>query len=204
MGRNSTGARVCSQVNRIELSYLLKKGHLKKGEKNTMIYRWVNGHGQDMGSIALLCYWSEEEIYIRLKYTHTDGGDFDYKVRLTSVPSNLGKGEVLYFICPVSGNRCRVLYSAYGSHKFKARNAFQYRLYYSSQLSSKMNYANDRFWALDKKIKRLQATKYFKHTYNGKPTKKALKLQALRNKQNYYDSQRWGLSNMPLALRKHF
>lgn len=198
MGRNRNTAERCEQSQRIELSYLLKKGHLKKGQINPFTLYWTDGHGQKIGSISVICNWANYERHIELKYTLTgrDGKEYkyNYKIRLTTVPSNLGKGEVLYFVCPVSGNRCRVLYRAFGSHKWHARNAYDYRLYYTSQLSSKSNYLHDRYFALDRQIKRLQPKKYFKHTYNGKPTKAAQRLQRLRSKQIRFNFKRLGVS----------
>jgi hypothetical protein len=59
--------------------------------------------------------------------TKPSGEEFklDYKIQLTSIPSNLGRGEVLYFVCPTSGRRARILYRAYGSHYFKSRQAYR-------------------------------------------------------------------------------
>ncbi|MEM6806805.1 MAG: hypothetical protein AAF696_35720, partial [Bacteroidota bacterium] len=158
MGRCSTGAETCEGSARIELSSLLKAGYLRKGCKVKGSLNWQY-RGSPSGNIGFESVWSEDENYIRLIYTLTERNSeeafkYDYKVFLTSVPSNLGKGNILYFLCPVSGKRCRVLYRAYGSQIWKSRGAYENKLYYSSQLSSKMSYANDRFWNLDRKIEK--------------------------------------------------
>lgn len=206
MGRWSTGAQTCESTKRIELTHLLKQGYLQKGKMTDASYSW-NRRGEPNGEIKIISYLGSKEIYIRLVYSLTDRTDnqkyeYDYKIFLTSIPSNLGKGEVLYFLCPVSGKRCRVLYCAYGYHKWKSREAYQNRLYYGSQTSSKKDYANDRYWALERKIEEIRAKKYFKHTYDGKVTRQAIHLQKLELQKMHWDEIRWSPETFPYTLRK--
>ncbi len=210
MGRSSTGAYCCKDVTRIELSYLLKKKILVRGQRNHTSLVWTNAQNEKVSSIQLLANWTEDEgRYIRLKYTLTKYGtgeqfDYDYKIYLTSVPSNLGKGEVLYFLCPVSNRRCRVLYRAYGYHKWKSREAYDNRLYYECQLSSKLDYANDRYWKLKRQLDKIYEEKYIKYFYKGKPTKRALRIKKTEEERDYWDGERWELHNLPLLFRKGF
>ena len=128
----------------------------------------------------------------------------DYKIYLTTILNNLGKGEVLYFPCPVTGKRCRVLYRAYGYHKWKSREAYNHRLYYDSQISSKMSYANDRFWAIERKIEKIRKSEKIHYTHQGEPTRKARYLESLREQQYYWDIKRWQPECMPKSLRGIF
>ena len=111
MGRRSTGALTTREAFRIELSYLLKNGYIQKGNHIIATLSWTNGSW-----IRIESKYTEEERYLRVKYTLTDSRDgkkheLDYKISLYAKPSNLGKGEVLYFVYPFTHRRCTILYS---------------------------------------------------------------------------------------------
>ena len=57
-----------------------------------------------------------------------------YEVPLVSIPSNLGKGNIWYFLCPKISKRCRKLYSV-GSF-FYHREVF-INVFYESQTRRK-------------------------------------------------------------------
>ncbi len=197
MGRASTGAVTTGEVTRLELSYLLKQGYLK----NSFTFgsmSWTNG-----SSIQISSSIDDDEKYIRVRYSLRDGRDGeikDYKIYLTSVPSNLGRGEVLYFVCPTSGRKARVLYLCYGSSIFKCRKAYSHRIYYQSQQSSKLNFHNDRYWKLDKELQKCK-DRSRKETYQGKPTKLRQRIAYLKTKQDYHDYLRWMI--LPKSMQKH-
>jgi hypothetical protein len=203
MGRNSTGALTTGEASRIELSYLLKKGYIQKGKHITAPLHWNNG-----SSIHIESKYSEEEKYLRVNYTLTDSRDgrkyeLDYKITLYTMPSNLGKGEVLYFVCPQSSNLCRILYRAYGSHLWKCRQAYTYRIYYPIQTSSKINQFNDKYWkaerALEKMYKERATT-----TYKGKITRRAQRIERMEETRYQMDVLRWSPAAFPKSLQKEF
>jgi hypothetical protein len=97
-------------------------------------------------------------------------------VQLISVPSNLGKGVVWYFVCPHTGKRCRKLYLA--DTYFYHRSAFKGCMYEKQTLSKRTRNWDKHFsylYLTDKIYQQINA-KHFKKTYSGKPTKKYLKL----------------------------
>jgi hypothetical protein len=204
MGRWSTGAATTAEALRIELSYLLKSGILKKGCEIASSLQWTNGSTIQIET----SYNTQAGNYIRLIYTQTDREgnktDHDYKIYLTTVPSNIGKGEVLYFQCPESGKNCRILYMAYGCPIWKSKAAYKNRIYYQSQVSSKMNYSNDRYWELNREIEKMYKSRRKQLTYKGKPTRFALRLEQLELLMQEYDHLRWSPLNMPKSLRKFF
>jgi hypothetical protein len=208
MGRDSTGAWTTDECLRIELSYLLKTKYLVRGRITTGSLAW-RYNGNPSGTINILSSWLTGEgqrPYIRLTYTTTDRAtgvkeDRDDTVYLEARPSNLGKGEVLYFICPSSGQRCRILYKAYGSRIWKSRTAYQNRIYYPTQKSSKRNISNDRYWQLESQIDKLTG-KRRPGTYRGKLTKRALRLKRLEFWQDEADYMRFRPEAYPLSLRK--
>lgn len=199
MGRHTTGAIHTKGALRIELKYLLKQGFIKKNCNIQGTLNWSNG-----SSISILTSYTEEEKYIRLVYHITDNttGEkqhYDYKIELAEAPSNLGKGKVLYFVCPVSWNKCRILYKCYGSPKWKCRKAYKTRIYYESQMGSNLGYHNTRYWQLDKQIKELEAQRK-SYSYKGRITKRYIKLQRLKGRQERFDELRWTVG-IPKSLR---
>jgi len=122
-------------------------------------------------------------------------------VQIVFVPSNLGKSEIMYFICPVSHKRCRILYKGYNSPVWKCREAYQNRIYYRGQLSSKKGKYNDRYWELEKQIDDL-LTQRKTYTYKGKLTKRAERIESLKLQKSRMDEMRWSLAAMPVSLQR--
>lgn len=110
-----------------------------------------------------------------------NGEPVNYKIRITSLPSNLGKGDVKYFVCPSTGKHCRKLYLF--SKYFLHREAFT-GLMYQNQIESKSNRYLSKIFNkafLPDEVYQERYKKYFKTHYNGKPTKKYLKLENIIN-----------------------
>lgn len=133
---------------------------------------------------------------IDFKVTHTKNGSFitfdykcngepiNYNVNLISRLSNLGKGEVWFFVCPVTGKCCRKLY-LHGTH-FLHREAYR-GLMYESQIKSQSTRAMykvfDAVYIKDEVYEELYK-KHFKTHYNGKETKR---YKRIMNKINIAD-----------------
>lgn len=185
MGRYPTGAITTGGSIRLELSYLLKNGFIEKNFIKKGSISWNNGN-----SISFISCFDEKEQYIRLIYSNTScqSGEVtsqDYKIQLTTIPSNLGKGEIIYFVCPVSGRRARILYKVYGSLFFKSRLAYRHRIYYSGQICQKPLYDSERFHAIEKQLERLPEGK--KSHYKGKETRLQKKRKELEEKKAYHE-----------------
>ena len=117
----------------------------------------------------------EHRKFITLEYTQ-NGESIKYDVRIESIPSNLGKGEIYYFVCPNTGKHCRKLY--HNSKYFLHREAFRY-LYYEKQNESKKNRRLicilDKVYLKDE-VYNEPYQKHFKTHYNGKITKRYQKI----------------------------
>lgn len=174
MGRYSRGVQTVDSAMRLELTFLMKQGYLIKGQKVRSKIKWPNGC-----QIGLECdcrnYY---DMFLRLSYivTNQDGTNAheDYKVKIEAIPSNLGRGYVLYFVCPVNGSLCRKLYLAYGSLVFKARTAYNNRLYYPQQKDSKVSRILSSPKYYEDKQKEFNLKRSYP-TYKGKPTKRSVK-----------------------------
>lgn len=172
-----------------------------KGFTTHGVLSWSSG-----AKIGYQCKYDDQEAWIKLSYTHKTSNektDYNYKIHFERKPSNLGKGDVLYFICPESQKSCRKLYMAYGYPRFKARQAYRNRIYYPDQLSSKLDRPNDIYWRLKREIED-KDMKHHKVTYNGKITKAEERLRKKRQKRDYYDSIRWNIEYLPSFFRNTF
>ena len=201
MGRYRTGAITTAECMRLEIDKLVKQGLLKKGHEYASNITWTNG-----SAIFITTKYNENEMYLQLRYSNkSKPGELyrvcDYKIRLDTVPSNLSKGEIMYFICPETGRRCKILYMAYGKPKFMCREAFNKRLYYPLQLASKLSIYNDRFWQLERKLEPLLAQRDT-YRYNGKITHRAQRIDRLIAEQNKMDEMRFSYAACPTWLRK--
>lgn len=174
MPKPHTFPTLYNEALQIPISKLKGWGYLDPEQIKSGTLNW-SSNGNPTGSISIKVNTNSEQPYIELDYKYRDEPR-KYKVRLVSLPSNLGKGLIWYFLCPETKKRCRVLYSIGGY--FLHREAFNGCMY-ESQTQSKY------YRQLDKTFGRYFKTddlyiqlykKHFKKTYAGKPTKKYLRL----------------------------
>ena len=195
MPKPHTFPTLYNEALQIPISKLKGWGYLDPEQIKIGTLNW-SSNGNPTGSISIKVNTNSEQPYIELDYKYRDEPR-KYKVRLVSLPSNLGKGLIWYFLCPETKKRCRVLYSIGGY--FLHREAFSGCMY-ESQTQSKY------YRRLDKTFGRYFKTddlyiqlykKHFKKTYAGKPTKKYLRLMEQIQKAEsipYYEIERAMLS----------
>ena len=158
----------------IDISKLKGWGYLDPKQIKSGTLNWSR-NGNPTGSISIQVNTHSEQPYIELDYKYRDEPR-NYKVYLTSTPSNLNKGEIWYFICPQTKKRCRKLYSIGGY--FLHREAFKGCMYETQTFSKKARQVNkmvELFFKSDNLYNELH-NKNFKKTYAGKPTKKYLRI----------------------------
>lgn len=199
MGRHATGAAIVEHTARLCLSFLIKKNLIRKEKLVSGSLSFSNGF-----QMLIECFQGEHEKYVRLIYTSEAESiriDHDYKIKLVAKPSNLGKGEVLYFVCPISNRLCRNLYFANRFRSFVSRQSCPFKIYYRSQLSSKLGKANDQYWAAKATLEKIaQRKEVFK--YQGKKTRYALRVARLSDKQYEAGRIRMLPRSMPLLVRR--
>lgn len=197
MGRWSTGAITTGQCLRLHVSSFVRE--IKQGRSLTNgSISWNTG-----ASITVNLFLNDLSATANLQYGKKDHEgnqqQINYNIPIISTPSNLGKGRIYYFVCPFSGKRCKVLYMGYGSLYFKSREAYRHRIYYPSQLSSRLDKHNDKYWSLERKLEGLRG-KHPKTHYRGKPTKARQRLERMQRKQEYHEEMRWMV--LPVAVMK--
>lgn len=173
MPKPHTFPTLYNEVLQIDISKLKGWGYLNPEQVKSGTLNWSR-NGNPTGSISIEVNTHSEQPYIELNYKYGDEPR-NYKVYLTSTPSNLKKGVVWYFLCPVTKKRCRKLYSIGGY--FLHREAFSGCMY-ETQTQSKKYRQLDKLMAFFE-IENLYSELYkknFKKTYAGKPTKRYLRI----------------------------
>lgn len=161
------------EVLQLDLSKLRKWDYLKPNQSRSGIITWTRNYDTSSISIKVSTF---SEPYIELSYKF-NGELREYRVNLVAVSSNLGVGEVLYMLCPLTKKRCRKLYMVNGY--FLHREAFKGVMYSTQIRSKKERWLDENYGAYfqEEKWKEELNSKYFKKTYAGLPTKKYLRLK---------------------------
>lgn len=172
MARKPSFPALYDNATSFSLSDLKKWGYMYRKMSGTI--RWSIG-GEITSTIGISTNAPKEQIV--LTYTY-QGENIQYNVLLASLPSNLGKGEVLYFICPVSGLRCRKLYFYRGHFVHRKAKPGFYQLQVYGHRDRDLSRAYDMYFVQEKAWE-IVSKKYFKKYYRGKPTKAYLKIRHL-------------------------
>lgn len=175
MPKPYTFPKLYDETFKISLSKLKEWGYLEQGQTKSGRITWSR-NGEPTGSISIFSNTISPLPFIELNYKYGDE-DRRYKVYLTSIPSNIGKGAIWYFVCPQTKQLCRILYSFEGY--FLHREAFNGCMYESQTHSKKYRRYNKvlgAYFRLDDMYGQLYQ-KHFKKTYAGRYTKKYLRIK---------------------------
>ena len=174
MPKPHTFPTLYDEVKTVSITFLTKHGYLKPNQLKVGSVHWSR-NGENIGSISIRVCTHSENLFLEFDYK-CNQVPIKYKVQLVSVPSNLGKGVIWYFVCPSTGMRCRKFYLA--DTYFYHREAFNDCLYEKQTQSKKSRYLDKMLGAYFKTVQLFEQLykKNFKKQYAGKPTKKYLKL----------------------------
>ena len=197
MGRPYTGADYTTNAYQLQVGDLRRRGVIVRGKTVRATMSWPDGGPTlDMEST-----WTDREQSLSLSFRLGEE-TWTQRIAIQTAPSPL-QGELLYFLCPRSGKRCRKLFRAYHSHGFYHRTAFGYRLYYPQQASSTYKRADRQLLAAERKLATLQA-KRRTSTYLGQPTRRAVRIAELQEEAERLEVLRWSPQFMPKAIRHLF
>lgn len=182
-GRGNSNSLTIKETVRINIDSLKRSKCLNKGAVTSFKSEWSGG-----ASLMGIITYTEKEKTLTLKYLYCKK-PMEYKIQIVEVKSNLDKGVNLYFICPVTNNRCKTIFCCYGSEIFKSRQAYNRRLYYTSQICSKVYRSSTRYNSTESKVNQLQSMRRAKN-YKGKETKRHKRLIKLIDKKIYLDELR--------------
>lgn len=183
MGRIANYPKTVEDCLTISISKLKEWGYLNVLGKVSYTLSWSR-NGEKHSSIGIKINNNGFEKFVVLDYK-SNAEPINYKVKIISKTSNLGKGEVFYFVCPRTGKHCRKLYLHDGY--FLHREAFN-GLMYAKQLEGKKNRDLSKLFEacyLSDDVYEERYKKYFKTHYNGMETKR---YKRLNNKIKIADS----------------
>lgn len=174
MPKPQTFPLLFDEVKHLSITDLKKLKYLTKNARIKGVVRWKR-NGTETGCISVETSINNTNGTVHLQYT-CNGTDYDYKVRLVTMQSNIGNGLIWYFICPFTAKRCRNLYLI--SERFMHRSALPSGMYTTQTHSKKWRniekvYGN--YFDVDHYYMELYKKHFTKH-YNGKPTKRYSKL----------------------------
>jgi hypothetical protein len=179
MPRHSNFPTLYDECRTIKISDLKKWGYIMPGQTTSGNYCWFQGETKTAW-ISFTVNMFSVNSHIELDYK-CNGTPINYSLQIVSIPSNIGRGNLLYFLCPVTGKRCRKLYSV--GLRFLHRKAFS-GCFYEKQTYSKrnrgLNKAFEMFFGIDNSYEQIYS-KYFKKEYNGKVTKRYRKIMKRLN-----------------------
>ncbi len=108
MAKPATFPTLFDECKTFNISFLKSRKYLEPNGWKTGTITWSQGEGEHKritGSISIEVNTVSESPYIELNYK-TNDKPINYQVQLVSIPSNIGKGVVWYFLCPITGKRC--------------------------------------------------------------------------------------------------
>lgn len=108
----------------VSISFLTQHLFLRPNQWKTGGITW-SSNGRTTGNISIAVSTQPENAYLELNYM-CNGVPINYKVRLVSAPSNLGKGVVWFFVCP---GQVSVAGNSFGRYLFLHRSAFRGCMY---------------------------------------------------------------------------
>lgn len=174
MGRHSGIPILYDFCKQLSVSDLKKWNYLKPNRITEGVIRFTS-HNCEILEVSIKVSTDIESLFIELKYS-ISGTELNYRIYFEFVPSNLGKGNIWYFLCPCTRTRCRKLYFIGGY--FCHRSAYKLGYYQTQTLGTKDKFLVRQFDKLQKanNAKSQLHSKHFKKYYNGRPTKRYLKL----------------------------
>lgn len=175
MARHPSFPVLYDEVLALSIGDLKRLGYLVPMQSRSGTITWRR-NGQTAASIGVLVEMEAGSGFIDLGYNFR-GEPVKYRVHLEATTSNLGKGLVWYFRCPVTGKRCRKLYGV--GRYYLHREAFRGGMYGSQTWSKQTREFQKSFgWLfegqnLDEELRK----KYRKRVYRGRPTPLQRKLE---------------------------
>ena len=123
---------------KLDLNKLMREGCWPRGnEPLTIGIQWISNHRGAIGS-ALITIRKEGEDRGSLKIFVT--GRLDQRLDLIAQPRHFG-GQQWYFMCPVTGKKCSVVWLPPGASCFSSRQAWGKQVAYSTQFEAPFNRA---------------------------------------------------------------
>lgn len=175
MAKFPTFPTLYDECKTVTITKLKEWGYLEPNQIITGGMITWSRNGNKTGSIGISASTISPTSYIELNYNYKETTPIHYRINLVSVPSNIGKGVLWYFVCPKTGKQCRKLYLIEGYFYHRSASPGMYEKQTYSHKNRILFRKFDALFGTDKVFEQLNS-KGFKKTYAGKPTKRYLKL----------------------------
>lgn len=185
MGRWATYPTTVEDLRVLNLNFLIKNKYLQPNTMRSGVITW-GSNTEHENSISINSNINENTGFINLIYTFNHSKKITYKIQVVSKVSNLGKGFIWFFICPFTGRYCRKLHLINGYFQHRTANP---HLMYQKQIEPKIwrkwnkafgaEFNDHLYFELHKK--------YFKRFYNGKLTKRYVRIRKKLNQRDEVD-----------------
>ena len=176
MGRYATYPTTIESLKMISIADLKRMKLLTPNSLINTVINWTNQYTKEKtGSISVSIILKENDGTITFDYKYRYSEEIKYTANLITRPSNLGNGKLWFFICPHTGKVCRKLHLINGYFLHRTANP---QLMYEKQIESKKwrGWSKRFGFMFNDEVYSKIYSKHFKSHYNGKPTKKYLKL----------------------------
>lgn len=144
------------------------KPYLKEPGYYSVTTKWSDG-----ASISGFLSVQNDTASLNISYIVDRAKKYNYTLGLTAIPSNLGIGQIWYFICPITDKKAKKLYMI--NEVFMHREALL-EGFYSSQIQSKKLRVRRKPYKYFDLINELES-KGFTPYYNGLPTRRYKKIK---------------------------
>ena len=108
MAKGATYPPLFGELQTIEVKNLIGWGYLTQPGWKSGTATW-RMRGDITAQIEFMVWFAPDEVYLQLSYIYK-GKPLTYRIPMEAQTSNLGKGNVWFFRCPATGQRCRKLY----------------------------------------------------------------------------------------------
>ncbi len=196
MPRISIKQRPSKQWLRLEISWLIQHQFIERDVIKQGEISWPDGRHLTYEA----CYL-EDEKWVQLDYEFKDQNQDwitqEVLVHIDLKPSNLGTGEIPFFLCPATGKHCRILYHGHQFPGWKCRKAYSKRAITGQEaLEPNLERYNVQYWKLKRSPEFLELeSKYqqpnVKTTYNGQKTHWVLQYERMKKEIAQLDKMRW-------------
>jgi hypothetical protein len=174
MGRHSTIPSLFDDCKTISITKLKAWGYLQICTQQSGTITWSRNE-EIISTIGFSILMGRDFGVFSFNYK-CDSESIRYSVDIISQQSNLGNGQLWFFVCPRTGKVCRKLHFA--NKYFLHRTAFDNHMYESQTVSKTHRMLTKTLYRdlINEKYYDEMYSRHFKKYYNGKPTKRYLAL----------------------------
>ncbi|GEM_PF-3269191 len=183
----------------IDLSELVRNRHIHFGE-------WYNTNIELVSdklkyTLNIICDFTTSKPFINLQIIEASSSCVStiYRIEVSINESNLRRGNIIYFVCPITGTNCRKLYKPCESLGWGCRTAFEKRLYYDVQICPKIDRYRVSYYKIMGQLRQIGETR---EKYKGRITKRHCRKQFLERKKMIQSVFMHSPYAFPKALRK--